>query len=81
MLGTYHPKSGLEFEKHIPDDFDEAIEKLLPRDKAVSILDECYKEMTRFGVDWLGDTASPERDASKKPVVSRLLEFGRPRFK
>lgn len=59
VLKTYHPKSGLKFEKHIPDDFDEAIEKLLPRDKAVSILDECYKEMTRFGVDRLGDTGSP----------------------
>ena len=74
ILGTYHPERGLKLEKDIPDCFDEAIQKLLPREKAVSILDEAYKEMTQFAVDRLGDE-------TKKRIVSGLLEFSRPRSK
>ena len=74
LLGTYHPERGLELEKDIPNCFDEAIEKLLPREKALSILDEAYKEMTQFAVDRLGDE-------TKKRVVSGMLEFSRPRSK
>ena len=81
ILGTYHPESVLELEKDIPDCLNEAIEKLLPREKAVSILDECYKEMIKFGVDRLGDSESPEQNETKKRVVSGWLEFSRPRSK
>ena len=80
-LGTYHPERGLELEKNIPNCFNEAIEKLLPREKAMSILDKSYKEMTQFGVDRLGDSESPEQNENKKRVVSGWLEFSRPRSK
>ena len=71
ILGTYHPERGLKLEKDIPDCFDEAIQKLLPREKASSVLDEAYEETTRFAVDRLGE----------KRVVSGWLEFSRPRSK
>ena len=69
-LGTYHPERGLQLEKNVPNCFNEAIEKL-PREKAMSILEKSYKEMTQFAVDRLGE----------KRVVSGWLEFSRPHSK